>query len=145
MTKTNNSQTHKHIAAFTAALIMTVLIGVAMLAFGVNALLNRNVVSTAQAAELSGAVDASSQAAADQLVIDQLQAQISEYQNRETQYQDEIKSAADQVNQLSQQNQQYQSLVNALQNAGVIQITQDGRVFIPSNSTVSTSPRRGDD
>ena len=145
MTKTNNTQTHKHIAAFTAALVMTVLIGVAMLAFGVNALLNKNVVTTAQAAGLPGAGDASSQASADQAVIDQLQAQISEYQSREVQYQNEIKNAADQVNQLSQQNQQYQTLLNALQNAGVIQISPDGRVFISNNSTSASAPRRGDD
>ena len=138
MTKTNTNPTHKHLAAFAAALVMTALIAVAMLAFGVNALLNPNTVAAAQAAELPAGVSS------DQATIDQLQSRITEYQQREAQYQEEIQGATDQVNQLSQQNQQYQALLNALQNAGVIQITSDGRVFITAN-TPGFSARRGDD
>ena len=138
MTKTNTNPTHKHLAAFTAALLMTALIAIAMLAFGVNALLNPNTVAAAQAAEQPAGVSS------DQATIDQLQSRITEYQQREAQYQEEIQGATDQVNQLSQQNQQYQALLNALQNAGVIQITSDGRVFITAN-TPGFSARRGDD
>jgi len=143
MTKTNSNPTHKHIAAFAAALVMTALIAVAMLAFGVNALFNPNTVTTAQAAGAT-AGEATSLSSSDQVTLDQLQARIVEYQQREAQYQEEIKSATDQVNQLSQQNQQYQELLNALQNAGVIQITSNGRVFITAN-TPGFSARRGDD
>src|SRR5512139_2604587 len=102
MIKTKNTQTHKHIVALAAALAMTVLIGVAMLAFGINALLNKNVVTTVQAAGLTSADPAADQASTDKALIDQLQAQISEYQSRESQYQTELKDAADQINQLRQ-------------------------------------------
>lgn len=145
MIKTNNTQTHKHLAALVAALVMTVLIAVAMLAFGVNALLNHNVVTTVQAAEPTSTGAAPAQGASDQAVIDQLQAQIAEYQARETQYQTELQNAADQINQLSQQNQQFSSLIAALQNAGVIQITPDGRVFIPNSRPSSFDREGGDD
>ena len=132
MIKTKNTQAHKHVVALAAALAMTMLIGVAMLAFGINALLNKNVVTTVQAAGLTSADPVADQASTDKALIDQLQAQISEYQSRESQYQTELKDAADQINQLRQQDQQYQFLLNALQNAGVIRITSDGRVLLPN-------------
>ncbi|MGW8227077.1 MAG: hypothetical protein ACWGOY_15150 [Anaerolineales bacterium] len=134
---TNTTQKHKHVAAIAAALVMTLLIGGAVLAFGVNAILNQNFTTTAQAAGLTGVDTAISQAASDQALIDQLQAQISEYQAREAQYQTELKDAADQINQLSLQGQQSQALISALVNAGVINITSDGRVFIPRTRSQS--------
>ena len=142
MTTSNNTRTHKHIVALFAAGIMTIMIAAVMLAFGVNAILNPNGITIAQAAGPDSAINSGGDATA-QTTIDQLQAQISEYQSREAQYQNEIQNAADQINQLSQQNQQYQALLNALQNAGVIQITSDGRVFLP-NAFSSAFQRRGD-
>lgn len=145
MIKTKNTQTHKHIAAIAAALAMTVLITLVMLVVGANALFNQNVTTTAQAAGLTSAATASDPAASDQALIDQLQAQISQYQARESQYQTELQNAADQINQLNQQDQQYKSLFSALQNAGVIQITSDGRVFIPNAFPPSFERERDDD
>ena len=120
---TQPSHLHKTIPAFAAALGMTALIGLCLLAFGVNALLNRNTVPV-QAAPLD-----SQPQAAPGATLQQLQEQVAAYQARETQYQSQLQQAADQINQLTQQNQQYQNLVNSLQDSGVIQITQDGRVF----------------
>jgi len=132
------SPIRKTLPALVAALSMTIFLAVAVLAFGLNALFNQNV-SVAQAAPQTDP-----QVAADQATIQDLQNSITQYQARETQYQNELQQAADQINQINQQNQQYQQLMQALQNAGVIQITADGRVFIPRGSGF-TSSRSGDD
>jgi TolA-binding protein len=125
------SHFRKTIPAYLAALVMTGLIGVCILAFGVSALLNRNTVPV-QAAAPQGAVAAptSDLVVAGQVTDQSLRDQIAQYQARETQLQSQLQQAADQINQLSQQNQQYQNLVNYLQDAGVIQITPDGRVYV---------------
>jgi uncharacterized protein YlxW (UPF0749 family) len=128
----------KNFPALVAALGMTVFIGLAIIALGLNAFFNQNV-SAAQAAN-----QPASQAIADQSTIQDLQATISQYQARETQYQGELQQAADQINQIDQQNQQYQQLIQGLQNAGVIQITPDGHVFISRGQGFS-SEQSGDD
>jgi hypothetical protein len=63
----------------------------------------------------------------DQASIDQLQNLVEQYQARELQYQTELQQAADQLNQT---NAELQQVVNTLQESGVIQITQDGRIFL---------------
>jgi chromosome segregation ATPase len=105
---------------------MTVFLGLAFFALGLNALFNPNV-SVAKAAAQSDP-----QLNVNQAKLEDLQVAISKYQDRETQYQKELQQAADQIDQVNQQNMQYQQLIQSLQNAGVIQITQDGRVFITS-------------
>jgi len=127
----------KTFPALVAGLSMTVFIGLAIIALGLNAFLNQNV-SVAQAANQSD-----SQAMADQSTIQDLQATISQYQEHEIQYQGELQQAADQINQISQQNQQYQQLIQALQNAGIIQITPDGQVFVSRGQ--GFSPERNGD
>ena len=127
----------KTFPALIAALSMTVILGLAVTALGLNAFFNQNV-SVAHAAN-----QPDPQAIADQSTIQDLQATISQYQQRETQYQGELQQAADQVNQLSQQNQQYQQLIMALQNAGILQITPDGQVFVSRGSGFS-SEQNGD-
>jgi len=131
------SPLRKTLPAYVAALSMTAFIGVVFLAFGLNALLNHNTTVTRSAPQPD------TQASADQATIQGLQAAITLYQSRETQYQTELKQAADQINQMGQQNQQYQQLVQALVNAGVIQITQDGRVFISRGAGLQSGS--GDD
>jgi chromosome segregation ATPase len=103
---------------------MTAFTVLATLAFGLNALYNRNVTVTRSAPQTSSA------ASADQATIQELQSTIAQYQQRETQYKQELQQAADKINETSQQNQQFRQLITALQNAGVIQITQDGRVLL---------------
>jgi uncharacterized protein YlxW (UPF0749 family) len=117
------SPIRKALPALVAALSMTIFVGLAIMAFGLNALFNQNV-SVAQAA-----AQPDSQVTADQATIQDLQATISQYQAREAQYQDELHRAAYQISQFSQQNQQYKQLFQSLQNAGVIQVTSDGGVI----------------
>jgi len=122
--KRPNSPIKRTLPVLVAALSMTGFIGLAVLAFGLNALFNKNI-STAQAAtqpELT--------TVADQAVNQDLQSLVSQYQEREVQYQDQLLQATNQINEISQQNQQYRQLIQALQNAGVIQITQDGQVLL---------------
>jgi septal ring factor EnvC (AmiA/AmiB activator) len=131
------SPIRKIFPALIATLGMTVFIGLAFLALGLNAFFNQKV-SVAQAA-----AQPDPQLTANQATIQDLQATISQYQSRETQYQNDLKQAADQINQINQQNLQYQQLIQALQNAGVIRINQDGQVFIlPS---LGAQSRFGDD
>jgi chromosome segregation ATPase len=118
------SPVKKTIPAVIATIIMSVFIGMTILALGLNALLSKNVTVVKAAPAAGSQVDAS------QATIQDLQATITQYQQREVQYQSELKKAADEINQANQQNQQFRQLILALQNAGVIQITQDGRVRI---------------
>lgn len=144
---TQGSHIKKTMPAITVALFMTAVVGVLILSFGLNALFNHNTVplnasaaSPQDAAALTGNVantSATSATSTPDATVQQLQNLVNQYQTRETQYQNQLKQAADQINQLTQQNQQYQNLITALQNAGVIQITQDGRVFLGSGSRSS--------
>ena len=126
------SPIRKIFPALLATLGMTVFIGLAFLALGLNALINPNV-SVAKAA-----AQPDPQLTINQATIQDLQATISQYQDRETQYKKELQQAADQIEQIKQQNLQYQQLVQALQNTGVIRITQDGRVFIAPGAGVQS-------
>jgi len=83
------SPAKKALPALVAAMIMSIFIGVAILAFGLNALLNQNT-SVAQAA-----VTADTPVNGDQLRIEDLQDTVSQYQQRETQYQSELQQAAE--------------------------------------------------
>jgi len=131
------SKINKNFPALVAVLGMTIFIVIAILAFGLNALLNQNV-NVAQAKD-----QPATQVFSEDTEIQDLQATILQYQAREAQYKDELQQAADQISQISQQNQQYQQLVQELQNAGVIQITADGRVLI--SRSVGFSPEFEDD
>lgn len=133
------SQIRKTLPALVAALCMTVFIGVAILAFGLNALFNQNV------SPVQAAAQPDSNISAVQTTNQDLQATISQYQAREAQYQSELQQAADQINELNQQNLQYQQLVQTLQNAGVIQITPDGQVLVSRGSGFPSEFREHDD
>lgn len=123
-TVSNRIKARKQWPGLLAALGMTLVLGVVILALGANALFNANVVP-ALAAGLPG-----QSATGDQATIDQLQSQIAEYQAREQQYKTELQQAADQLNQTNAQLQQYQGILLALQNAGIIRITPDGQVMV---------------
>ena len=114
----------KNIAALLTAFGMTVLMGILILAVGVNALFF-NTPSIAQAAGQPGQA-----ASADQNTTQQLQDLITQYQSREGQYKSELKQATESLNQANQKLQQYQELTQALIDAGVIQVTSDGQVMI---------------
>ncbi len=125
----------KQVWALLAAILMTACIGLGILVIGGGALFNQNGIqasnSHAQAAQV---VDSG---AASQVQIQQLQNQIAQYQardqqyqQREQQYQQELSQAQAQLNQDQQQFQQIQILLNALQQRGLISVSNDGRIFI---------------
>ena len=128
-TKGPNKKPNKTIPAILAALGMTLLMGVIIVAVSFNSLFNKDVVPV-QASPNSTATATVDAQTTDQQTIQQLQDLVNQYQAREQQYQTELQQAADQLSQTNSQLQQYQMLVNALQQAGVIQIRSNGQVLI---------------
>ncbi len=134
----------KHISALIAATIVTGLLAMGIFAVGVNAMSNQNrapVFNSPQAAT-NGSVDStsvnpsSSQQAQDlQAQIQQLQNLVSQYQGREKQYQDQLNTVTQELNQASSQLQDFQNLLIALQQRGVISIQPDGTILIPHRFT----------
>ncbi|MFN2145710.1 MAG: hypothetical protein ACK2T7_10185, partial [Anaerolineales bacterium] len=84
----NRIHSKKHWPAFLAALVMTSIIGLAILALGANALLNKNVLPV-QAASLLDQPASGGQVIVDQASIDQQQSLVEQYKARELQYQSE--------------------------------------------------------
>jgi hypothetical protein len=136
----------KRFQGLIAATLVTVVIGLGMVAIGVNAASNTNSVpvsnSPAQAAQASTATTSNvvniSNSAADQSQIKQLQDTIQQYQAREKQYQDrekqyqtELARVSQQLNDATAQADQLQQILMALQQRGVIRISDDGRISIP--------------
>lgn len=130
----------KAFPALLFALAITAIIVMAMLVVGGNALLNTNSVPVLNSPPASGASNASvpssdlKLAAAEQRISD-MQKLINQYQTREQQYQTELQQAAQKINdansQLAQDNQQlqvFQQVLVALQQRGIIRITQDGQI-----------------
>ncbi len=134
----------KHMAALTAALVMTACAAVAVFAIGGAALLNPSGVtasnSVGQGAKVANA-SLVQQQSADQSQVQQLQAQIAQYQAqiqqyqaREQQYQQALTQAqasAQQAQaQAGQQTQEVRQLLLALQQQGLITINPDGSIII---------------
>jgi hypothetical protein len=55
---------------------------------------------------------------------------VTEYQTRETKYQNELQSAGQDLQRANNQMQQYQQLLMALQNRGYINIEPNGQITI---------------
>jgi uncharacterized protein YlxW (UPF0749 family) len=124
----------KQFVALLAAVLMTACVGAAILVVGAAALFNPNGTT---AANSHAQVAAPAPGVADQAQIQQLQNLIAQYQSREQQYQAQEKQyqqqldrSSAQVQQAQLQMQQIQQLLVALQQRGVISITQDGQIFI---------------
>lgn len=126
----------KPFMAVLIALLVTVCVAVPMFAIGGAALMNKNGVtpsnSPAQAAEAS---QVNSTEQNDQ--VGQLQGLVSQYQDREKQYQEregqlqqQLAQANAQLQQDQQLLQQVQMLLGALQQRGLIRLTNDGRIVI---------------
>lgn len=126
--------------AILAALGITLAVGCGLLVFGVNALVNPGVPllsspSVAQAAAPADnnitAVD-SNPAQVQQLqdLVNQYQAREQQYQQREQQLNQQLQQAIQQRDQANAQAQQYQQVLLALQQAGIIRIASDGRIFL---------------
>jgi chromosome segregation ATPase len=94
---------------------------------GGNALFNSDGVSISSAPIVANAQAATTDQSAQ---IAQLQSQVAQYQTRETQYQQELTKAADQIRAANDKVQQYQMLITALQNQGIITVGSDGRIYL---------------
>ncbi len=129
-TKGPSRKPNKTIPAVLAALGMTLIVGVIIVAVSFNSLFNQNVTPVQASPNSTPAATSTDTSTADQQTIQQLQSLVQQYQTREQQYQTELQQAATQLNQANSEVQQYQMLVNALQQAGVIQINANGQVSI---------------
>jgi uncharacterized protein YlxW (UPF0749 family) len=125
---------NKRLTAFLAAAISTACIGVAILAVGGAALFNPNGTAVAQSPAQAAALSSGSSS---QAQVQQLQSLVAQYQQREQQYQQreqqlekQIADQNSQVQQAQQQMQEVRSLLMALQQRGLITVTDEGRIFI---------------
>ena len=112
----------KHLSALLTALLITIVIGFGIFVIGVNALTNRNTVPLQNTPTSNAALTSNSSSTTDPAAsttnVQQLQQEVSTLQS--------------QLNQASQAIQQYQSLLQVLQQRGVIAIDQNGNIFLPS-------------
>lgn len=129
---------NKHIPAFTAALAITLVVGFALFAIGVEAVFNSRVDAVQAASSDLPVIDA--QQIQD---VQQLQELVTQYQAREQQYQSELQQAASQLNEAQAADQQYQAILSGLQNAGLIQITPDGQIYLNRGSSQQESAQGG--
>jgi len=129
----------KQASAMIGALIITGIVGAAMLLVGANVFFNKNSlpVSNSPSSSAPAGVTNTAGTAQDPPSVQQLQDLIAQYQSREQQYQaqltqaqQEIQQASNQIRQANSQIQQYQALIQALQQRGVITIGQDGTIYI---------------
>ena len=136
----------KAFPALLFALAITAFIAIAMFVIGGNALLNTNSVpvlnSPASAASNASVPSSDLKLAAAEHQIANMQNLINQYQTREQQYQTELQQAAQKINdanaQLAQDNQQlqvFQQVLVALQQRGIIRITQDGQIQLLQGSS----------
>lgn len=123
---------NKSFMAVGIALLITVCVGASLFAIGGAALLNKDTVPISDSPSQAPAVTSSQ---SDQL--GQLQALVTQYQDREQQYQareqqlqQQLAQANTQIQQDQQTLQQVQMLLAALQQRGMIQLTNDGRILI---------------
>jgi peptidoglycan hydrolase CwlO-like protein len=127
----------KRLQALAAAVIITGLVGLGMLAIGVNAALNPNTVAASNAPG-DPATDVSAASPDAQAQVKQLQDLVAQYQDREKQYQAQLNQYQSreqqyqaQLNQAGAQLQQYQQLLVELQRRGLIRINGDGSILLP--------------
>ena len=105
----------KHFTAWLAAFTITAVLGLGILVIGFSALTNRNTVTmqdTASSASISQNISTGE--------AQQMQALLGQYQA--------------QLDQANQEIEQYQSLIMALAQRGVIVIGNDGRITLPGNT-----------
>ncbi len=119
----------KQYTALLVAFMVTVCIAVGMFLVSGSALLNKNGLPVANSpAQATATAQAKS---ADEAQIQQLQTLVAEYQTREAKYQSELTDAGQQLDQANAQIRQYQMVLMALQNRGLIMVDSNGRISIP--------------
>ena len=123
----------KRLQGLIAATFITGIVALGVVGIGVNAVSNPNSVAVSDSpAKAAQAAQAVTNAAADQTSaqVDQLQNLIKQYQSRELQYQAEIKSLSQKLSDANGTADQARQILQALQERGIIQITQDGRILL---------------
>lgn len=126
----------KPFMAILISVLVTACIGASMFAIGGAALLNKNGVpvsnSPGQVSNVSTGNPApqTDQSAQLQSLISQYQDREQQYQQREQQLQEQLAQANAQIQEDQQTLQQVQLLLGALQERGLIRLTNDGRIMI---------------
>ncbi len=119
----------KQHTALLIAFFVTVCMATGMFLISGSALLNKNGLPVADSpAEATATAQVKS---AEEAQIQQLQTLVAEYQTRETQYQSELQNAGRQLEQANAEIRQYEMILMALQNRGMIMIDSSGRITIP--------------
>ncbi|HSJ88295.1 MAG TPA: hypothetical protein VK909_13865 [Anaerolineales bacterium] len=118
---------NKSMIAVFVALAITTCVGLGILAVGGAAFFNKNGVTPSNSP--SQAVNASS-ATTQNDQIAQLQSLVSQYQQRDQQLQSQLQHANAQIQSDQQTVQEARDLLAALQQRGLIRITNDGQIFI---------------
>ena len=117
----------KHISAIITAIVITAVVGLGIMVIGVNALTNPNTVPLQNSPNASLSANnltsgsSASPSASGSTDVQQLQQQVSSLQS--------------QLNQASQEIQQYQSLLVVLQQRGVIRIDSKGNIYLPQGES----------
>ena len=114
----------KHISAIITALVITAVVGLGIAVIGANALTNTNTAPLQSSPGSSVAGTSSSPAGQSAALPKNVQ-----------QLQQEVTSLQSQLNQDSQALQQYQSLIQVLQQRGVIFIDQNGNIYLPQGNS----------
>ena len=121
----------KRLQALIAAAITTALIGFGVLVIGANAASNPYTVPISNSPVEASTVSTGTTSAQVQAQLDQLQNLISQYQDREKQYQAELNTLSQKLSDANLQVDQLQQILVELQQRGVIRITRDGRIQLP--------------
>jgi peptidoglycan hydrolase CwlO-like protein len=135
-TNSGTSSLKKQIPVILAAFTITFILAFGMFGIGSSAVTNKNGVAVSNSPNTS--VSSTDPAQTSQAQIDQLQSLVTQYQQREQQYQQREQQLQSQIStlqgNLDQANgllQQYQRLVQALVDRGIIQVDQQGRIYLP--------------
>jgi len=125
----------KQFMALSIALIMTVCVAAFIFTIGGAALFNKNGVAASNSGSEAVVISDTNLTQADQVA--QLQNLVAQYQDHEQQYkqreqqlQEQLSQANAQIQQDQQMFQQVQMLLGALQQRGMITVTEDGRIII---------------
>lgn len=114
----------KHISAIITALFITAVVGLGIAVIGANALTNTNT-APLQNSPSSSVTGTSSDPAGQSAILP----------TNVQQLQQEVSSLQSQLNQDNQTLQQYQSLIQVLQQRGVIYIDRNGNIYIPQGNS----------
>jgi len=123
----------KHASAITTAIIITAVIGLGILVVGLSAFTNKNVVplqNSPNSSSINSAVNSSTNSSTANNV-----GSSSSSATQVQQLQQEITNLQSQLSQASQMIQQYQNLLLVLQQRGVINIDQNGNIYIPQGES----------